>query len=168
MGRGEVKAGWSRAPSSWSPTSDVRERDGLTLPLAEAVVVEVGDAATETLADGTFEAVLVDRERLDLAWLDASAAALRRAVAPGGRVLVALGPTSPEPDSGERVDDLAAASAPAPAVDAFGWRGLTTVNGRPSRSSIRRGGAGRPAFCGTPRRCWPVAVPASVGARGSR
>jgi hypothetical protein len=106
-------------------------RDGLTLAFAEAVVVEVGDAATETLADGTFEAVLVDRERLDLAWLDASAAALRRAVAPGGRVLVALGPTSPEPDSGGRVDDLAAASAPAPAVDAFGWRGLTTVNGRP-------------------------------------
>ena len=119
-------------------------RDGLTLPFAEAVVVEVGDAATETLADGTFEAVLVDRERLDLAWLDASAAALRRAVAPGGRVLVALGPTSPEPGSGGRVDDLAAASAPAPAVDAFGWHGLTTVNGRPCAvlDPAAEGGAG--------------------------
>lgn len=109
--------------------------DGLTLPFAEAVVVEVGDDPADVLVEGIFETVLVERQRLDLAWLDASAAALRGAVAPGGRVLVALGPTRrdvlgparPQPGAVGQVGE----SVPAPALDTFGWRGLTTVNGRP-------------------------------------
>jgi hypothetical protein len=102
-----------------SPTSYA----ALSLPFVHASIIEVDALSAAELPDQsrTFDAVVVDRSAVDLAWLEAVAGWLRAAVRPGGRVIVVLSRQSVPAD----------APVEAPMLSGFAWGALEQIGGWP-------------------------------------
>jgi hypothetical protein len=98
----------------------------LSLPFRHAEVIEVESGREADLHDmqGAFDAIVIDRKELDLAWLEATALKARSALRSGGHLIVVLSRQATIPDT------VAIDSTPRrPGLE---WEALREIGGWPA------------------------------------